>query len=82
MAKGEHAMDSLEKIRKILKEKLDTDPKDVLPQKALTELGLDSLDMYEMIYEIETEFGVKIPDSEIANLTTVGDLINFIESKK
>ncbi len=75
-------MDSLEKIRKILKEKLDTDPKDVLPQKALTELGLDSLDMYEMIYEIETEFGVKIPDSEIANLTTVGDLINFIESKK
>jgi acyl carrier protein len=75
-------MDSLEKIRKILKEKLDTDPKDVLPQKALTELGLDSLDMYEMIYEIETEFGVKIPDSEIANLTTVGDLINFIDSKK
>jgi acyl carrier protein len=75
-------MDSLEKIRKILKEKLDTDPKDVLPQKALTELGLDSLDMYEMIYEIETEFGVKIPDSEIASLTTVGDLISFIDSKK
>jgi acyl carrier protein len=75
-------MDSLEKIKKILKDKLDTDPKEVQPQKALTDLGLDSLDMYEMIYEIETEFGVKIPDSEIASLTTVGDLIAFIDSKK
>ncbi len=75
-------MDSLEKIKKILKEKLDTDPADVQPAKALTDLGLDSLDMYEMIYEIETEFGVKIPDSEIASLTTVGELIAFIDAKK
>ena len=75
-------MDTIEKIRKIFKDKLDANPEDVKPEKGLADLGLDSLDMYEMIYEIETEFGVKIPDTEVANLTTVGDLISFIEKQK
>ena len=75
-------MDTLEKIRKILKDKLDANPADVVPEKSLQDLGLDSLDMYEMIYEIETEFGVKIPDNEVANLSTVQDLISFIEKQK
>lgn len=75
-------MDTIEKIRKIFKEKLDANPADVQLEKGLQDLGLDSLDMYEMIYEIETEFGVKIPDTEVANLSTVGDLVSFIEKQK
>lgn len=75
-------MDTIEEIRKIFKEKLDANPADVQLEKGLQDLGLDSLDMYEMIYEIETEFGVKIPDTEVANLVTVGDLVSFIEKQK
>jgi acyl carrier protein len=73
---------TIDKIKVIFKNKLDADPAQVSAEKALVDLGLDSLDMYEMIYEIETEFGVKIPDAEIANLTTVGDLVGYIEKNK
>jgi acyl carrier protein len=76
------SVDTIEKIKTIFKNKLDADPSQVTAEKALVDLGLDSLDMYEMIYEIETEFGVKVPDTEIANLTTVGDLVTYIEKNK
>jgi acyl carrier protein len=75
-------MTTLDGIKKIFKEKLDANPEDIEPGKTVTELGLDSLDMYEMIYEMENEFGVKIPDSEVANLVTIGDIVKFIDSKK
>jgi acyl carrier protein len=75
-------MSTLDGIKKIFKEKLDANPDDIDLTKTVTELGLDSLDMYEMIYEMENEFNVKIPDSEVANLVTIGDIVKFIDSKK
>ena len=44
-------------------------------------LGLDSLQLTELLFEIEERLGVKIADDEAMKLRTVGDLITLIESK-
>jgi acyl carrier protein len=45
----------------------------------LDELGADSLDLVELIMELEEEFGVQIPDEEAARIKTVADAIRCIE---
>lgn len=43
--------------------------------------GWDSLTHFQMIMEVEMEFGIKFTTDEIANLASVGELMNLIESK-
>ncbi len=43
------------------------------------DLDVDSLSMVEVVVEAEEKFGVKIPDDEVKNLTTVGDAVSYIE---
>jgi acyl carrier protein len=45
----------------------------------LGELGLDSLDLVEIVMEIENEFGFDIPDVAVEQLHTVGDAIRYVE---
>jgi len=45
------------------------------------ELGFDSLDMYELAYQIENEFKIDIPDKEILKMNTVKDFIDYVNSK-
>ena len=47
-----------------------------------TELGLTSLELVSMIGDIEDAFDVELPDSEIAKLTTIGDIVSFIEANR
>ena len=47
----------------------------------LSALGLDSLDLVEVMIEIEEEIGVEFTSDEIANLTTLKDVLNLIETK-
>jgi acyl carrier protein len=46
------------------------------------ELGFDSLDVAELLMELESQFQVTIPDADAASLTTVGDAIDYIERAK
>ena len=45
------------------------------------DLGVDSLDMYELIIEIEKEFRINIPAEEAEKITTVESLINYIDRR-
>ncbi|MGL5732738.1 MAG: acyl carrier protein [Metamycoplasmataceae bacterium] len=45
----------------------------------IKELGLDSLDLVEVVMEIEQELDIKIPDDELTNIKTIDDLIKIIE---
>lgn len=45
------------------------------------ELGLDSLDTVELTLGLEEAFGVEIPDSDLEDVRTVGDVIDLIEKK-
>lgn len=47
----------------------------------LTDLGMNSLDLVELVCVLEDEMGVEIPDRMIGEMKTVGDVIDFIESQ-
>jgi acyl carrier protein len=56
---------------------------DVQLDKSFTDdLDVDSLSMVEVVVAAEEKFGVKIPDEEVKNLTTVGDAVAFIETNQ
>jgi acyl carrier protein len=58
-------------------------PDKITPTSSFTEdLGADSLDIVEMVMELEEEFGVKIPDEDAEKIKTVGEAIRYIQSHK
>lgn len=70
------------KVIKIVAEKLNIEEKTVSAASRFQEdLGADSLDIVELLMEIEEEFGTSISDEESERLKTVGDAVKFIGSK-
>lgn len=70
-----------EKIVKILAEQLDADAEAMtLETKIAEDLGADSLDVVELLMAIEDEFEVEIPDEEIDNIKTIGDVVEYIQN--
>lgn len=76
-------MDELfEKMQKLIVEKLDIDAvKVTLDASFRNDLGADSLDTYELVYAIEEELGVSIPDEKANEFETVRDAYDFIKSE-
>jgi len=74
-------MDELfEKMKKLIAEKLDVDEgKITLEANFRQDLGADSLDTYELVYAIEEEMGVAIPDEKATEFNTVKDAYDFIK---
>jgi acyl carrier protein len=70
------------KVKKIIIEKLGIEECEI-PNDALftNDLGIDSLDLYEIFMEVEKELEIRIPDEDAENLRTVGSLINYIKSR-
>jgi acyl carrier protein len=72
-----------EKIRAILCEQLDLEESAVTMDSNIAEdLGADSLDVVDLIMSIEDEFAIEVPDDQIENIKTVGDVVNYIENVK
>ena len=70
-----------EKIRAILCEQLDIEEDQVTMDSNIAEdLGADSLDVVALIMSIEDEFGLEVPDDQVENIKTVGDVVNYIEN--
>lgn len=69
-----------EKIAGIISDKMDIDSDDIKEDSTFESLKIDSLDMVEIIMDIEEEFDVSIEDAE--NLKTVSDLVKFIEDNQ
>ena len=72
-----------EKLRDMICDQLDLDPENVTEESLIIEdLGADSLDIVDLVMSIEEEFNVEVPDEEIENIRTVGDVVKFIEARQ
>ncbi|HQL33185.1 MAG TPA: acyl carrier protein [Treponemataceae bacterium] len=70
------------KIQKLIADKLEIDEaKITLDASFRQDLGADSLDTYELVYAIEEEMGISIPDEKANEFETVRDAYDFIKSQ-
>ena len=66
------------KIIKILQEHFNTEI-DNTDLSLIDDIGADSLDVVEIVMQIEEEFDIEIPDEEVEKLTTVQEIIDYVE---
>lgn len=70
-----------EKICGLLAEKFDADASAMTPETSIKEdLNADSLDIVELMMDLEEECGITIPDEDAMNLSTIGDIVAYIEA--
>ena len=69
-----------EKLVKYAAKQLEIDASDITPDSTFESLGIDSLDIVEMIMDLESELGVEL-DMEDQKITTFQELADFIETK-
>ena len=70
-------------VRKVLAKQLRK-PEDIIKpeSKIIDDLGADSLNILMLLMTIEEDFGIKVPDEELAVFKTVGDVVTFLEKQK
>jgi len=74
---------SAEKVKKIIAEKLGLEENTLFENLSFkNDLGADSLDICEVVWEVEKKFKFTIPDEETENIRTIGDLIGFVGGRK
>ncbi|MGD0021739.1 MAG: acyl carrier protein [Smithellaceae bacterium] len=71
-----------EKVIKLVMEQLDVTREECVPEASfIDDLGADSLDLVELIMEMEEVFGIEIADEELEKIRTIKDVIEFLKSK-
>ncbi len=69
-----------DKLCDFLSNQLGIDPEDIRPESnVIDDLGADSLDLVEMLTEMENEYNIMITDERVRELTTVGEIARFLE---
>ncbi|WP_102692693.1 acyl carrier protein [Rummeliibacillus pycnus] len=72
----------IERVTKVVVDRLGVDESEVkLEASFRDDLGADSLDVVELVMELEEEFDMQIDDEDAEKIATVGDAVNFISSK-
>ena len=74
------AQDIASEVKRIIKEQLDVDEKDIKPESTFIEdLGADSLGLVELALAFEEAFEIDIPDEDVEKIRTVQDAIDYVE---
>jgi acyl carrier protein len=69
---------TLELIQQSIAKKLEIDIATIKPESTLEELGLDSLDTFDLIFEAEDKLGIKVPNDEVA-VKTIQDMVSLLD---
>lgn len=74
----------LEKVKEVISEQLGIDDTDSITTETtfIDDLGADSLDIVELIMALEEEFDMEIPEEEAEKITSVGDVVTYIENNQ
>lgn len=71
----------LEKLKEIIADQLSVDESEIeLSTSFKDDLGADSLDLYELVMALEEEYGCEIPADDVANMSTVEDVVNYLKN--
>lgn len=71
-----------EKLKEIIEEKLNAEGATITEETSFKEdLDADSLDLFELVTNLEDEYEIEIPSEELENLTTVGSVADYLKSK-
>jgi acyl carrier protein len=69
----------MSKVRTHLSSELQIDPSRIEPGTRFKEdLDADSLDLYELVMELEDGYGIRVPEEQAARIKTVGDAVDFV----
>lgn len=72
-----------EEIRDIMVEELDLDADDITMESNFKEdLNIDSLDLFEMVMDVEDKLSIEIPSEDLEKMKTVGDFVKYVEEHK
>ena len=72
-----------DKVKELISEQLDVKADDITEASNIQDdLGADSLDVVYLVMALEDEFDVEIPEDQVENIKTVGDIVKFIEDKQ
>ena len=72
-----------DKVKELISEQLDVKADDITEASNIQDdLGADSLDVVDLVMALEYEFDVEIPEDQVENIKTVGDIVKFIEDKQ
>ncbi|MDD3663397.1 MAG: acyl carrier protein [Candidatus Pacebacteria bacterium] len=72
----------LERVKEVIGEQLGIDDLDTISMNTtfIDDLGADSLDIVELVMALEEEFDMEIPENEAEKITTVGDVVEYIQN--
>ena len=71
----------LEKIKALLAEELGVNADEITAETSFKEdLGADSLDLFELVTNLEEEYSIEIPAEQLEEMTTVGKVIDYLKS--
>ena len=71
----------LEKIKSLLAEELGVNADEITAETSFREdLGADSLDLFELVTNLEEEYNIEIPAEQLEEMTTVGKVIDYLKS--
>ena len=68
-----------EEIREIICNELEVEMEEVKLETTFEELGADSLDLFQVVIEIEDKYGIQLEDAE--KIKSVKDAVNYVEAK-
>jgi acyl carrier protein len=75
-------LSTFDRVKKVVIEKLDVNDDQVKQEASfVNDLSADSLDVVELVMALEEEFEISIPDEEAEKITTVGEAVQYIDSK-
>lgn len=71
-----------DKVRELTAKTLDIEEAAItMDSTIIKDLGADSLDIVEMLMEVESEWGITIEDEDVQGFATIGDVVRYIEAR-
>jgi acyl carrier protein len=76
-------MNTADKVKEVIAKQLGKSVEEIADDKEVVkDLGADSLDVVEMLMNLEEEYGITVPEEDAVNIKTVGDIVKIIDEKK